>query len=739
MKRPCIHVVAGVLSLGLVAGCVDVDDPATTTTSTTTTTSAGTTTAVPTPLLVTSVAPAIVDPLGHSHLVVSGSGFAAKEGSVTEVHIGGVPATGIEVLSDTEVRIVSAAVAGGKGLDLEVRRGEASATLAGAVEAWSPAELDGARVFDTESGVETAEAGTLYEWQRLTASVGPGYRARDGNTTTWLPSTGRFWMVAGWNGYQEPEGFSTVPPDSVYPPENTSDEVWSSPDGATWTLELPHGNGQFERRHAHNTMSWKGKLWMIGGDHHQGYYNHDVVSSPDGVTWTVELGPGKEPPPWSERGLQVSGVYAGKLWTAGGQDMVGEPDLQVYHNDVWSTEDGVHWAQVAPDGPASDTRWGGCGVLDGLVELKGRMWLVGCARAREDAQGHTMSNEVWSTTDGAVWKLHAEPPWKGKIWPNVVVWDDKIWILFGFTYGDPAGGWPVGNSAEAWYSEDGETWRSLPVDTPVPGSHAQGVGVTEEFLLLAGGNYNFGFGAGVDNSTWRLVPYRGQAVTSWTDRGEGALQVTAPTEANRPLLVPDSLGPGIAGLQLDGSTSFLALAPAPPDAPAPGRSVFWVARAPYIPPPWGWVDTYNPTGTIVGGADESGYPVSSVGLTDGRIVFINREEGFDAAGSPIWKLVTGGSELQRGTGEVRLAGVTHAEDGTVQTWVDGEAAGPADSAYSGTPRTWSRIGAGIDGAGEGPVNRFSGTLGAVVILPVAADAPTVARLHAWAQGRFGAR
>jgi hypothetical protein len=53
----------------------------------------------------------------------------------------------------------------------------------------------------------------------------------------------------GWNGEMVPDGFSTVGPD-VYPPENTSGEVWSSADGVTWTLDLPHGHGQFERRHS---------------------------------------------------------------------------------------------------------------------------------------------------------------------------------------------------------------------------------------------------------------------------------------------------------------------------------------------------------------------------------------------------------------------------------------------------------------------------------------------------------
>jgi len=694
-------------------------------------------------LALDSVAPGVVDPLGSSQLVVLGAGFAAAP--VTAVTIGGVPARSFVAISDGQLNVETDAMAAGRGLDLVVVRGSDSATLAGALEAWSPAELEGARLFDAATGVATGGAKTSYEWQRLTASLAPGWRARDGNTLTWLPTTGRYWSVAGWNGYQEPDGFSSVPPDSVYPPENTTDEVWSSPDGVTWTPELAHGHGQFVRRHSHNTMLFKDKLWVIGGDFHTGDYNHDVVSSPDGVTWTVELGPGKAPPPWSARVLQVSGVYAGKLWTTGGQNVDGDLDAVVHHNDVWSSDDGVNWTQVAADAPASDTRWAGCGVLEGLVEFRGRMWLVGCARERSDAQGHSVSNDVWSTSDGVTWQLHAEPPWKGKIWPSVVVWDDKLWILFGYTSGDPANGWTAGNANEAWYSEDGETWRALPPDMPVPGSHAQGVAVTPEQILVAGGNYNFGFGDGVDNSVWRLVAFRGEVASSWTARGDDPLVLAAPTPENRPLLVADAFGSGRAGLQFDGSTSLLQLAAddsqdgAPSALGASGRSVLWVARAPHLPPPWGWIDTYNPPCTVLGGAVAGGFPETSVGMHDGRLLVLNREEAEDELGSPTWQHVSADAALQEGPGTVRLAGFTHTADGTLQLVADGVPIGPPSPAYFGPSRSWSRVGGGLDGPGEGPFNRFGGTLGMVIVLPFAADQETLLRVHEWARGRFGAR
>ena len=678
-----------------------------------------------------SVVPALVDPEGGSRLVVRGAGF--EPGMIARV--GGIEVAAIEWIDAGELRVTSPAllVAGPSSLELEL----GSQTATSPLEVWSPAAIPGARVFDAGHGVTAGAAAVEYEWQRLTANIGDEWRVRDGNTLTWLPGRERFVMVGGWNGEQAPYGFSTVGPD-VYPPENTSGEVWSSADGVSWTLDLPHGHTQFERRHAHNTMLWNDRLWMIGGDYHQGHYNHDVVSSADGLVWEVELGPGTTEPPWGERSLQFSGVYDGKLWTAGGQDGFGEVDLQAYHNDVWSSVDGIHWEEVVPDAPASATRWAGCGALDGLVEFHGRMWLVGCARYRENNEGHLMSNEVWSTTDGATWTQHSEPPWKGKIWQNVVVWRDELWILFGYTNGDPELGLPQDNAREVWHSADGETWAPLPFDAPVPGSHAQGVAVHEDYLLYAGGNYSFGVGDGPDKSTWRLVPVSGERVATWRDRAGEVLLARPPADAAGPLRVADAFGPGRPGLHFDGSTALLRLedeeGAAIVDTASEGLSVFWVARAPYSPSPAGWTENYSPASTVLGGDYP---PSSSAGFTNGALSYVNRRTLPDENDAPVWDVVHVGEGLQEGPGSVHAVGLVHAPDGTLAAFIDGVAM-DAGSTDFGAGRTWSRIGGGLDGPGEGPINRFAGTLGALVVVPEVIDEADATRLYAWAQGRFGA-
>ena len=304
--------------LAVALACAPQTPASTTTESTSTSAPPGSDTTRPTDdsgevaaLGIDAVEPALVDPDGGSRLLVHGTGF--EPGMVAR--IAGVEVAGLEWIDAATLRLTSPALADSGPVTLELMCG--TDTAEAALIAWSPAAIPGARVFDASHAVTTGAPRVTYEWQRLTASIGDEWRVRDGHTLTWVPTRQRFVMVAGWNGEAYPEGFSTVGPE-VYPPENTTGEVWSSADGITWSLDLPHGHTQFERRHMHNTVLWNDQLWMIGGDHHQGHYNPDVVASADGLVWQVELGAGATPPPWSERAGQVSGVYAGKLWTVGG-------------------------------------------------------------------------------------------------------------------------------------------------------------------------------------------------------------------------------------------------------------------------------------------------------------------------------------------------------------------------------------------------------------------------------------
>ena len=69
--------------------------------------------------------------------------------------------------------------------------------------------------------------------------------------------------------------------------------------------------------------------------------------------------------------------------------------------------------------------------------------------------------------------------------------------------------------------------------------------------------------------------------------------------------------------------------------------------------------------------------------------------------------------------------------------LDGVAVGDVAYADPSIAPSWSRLGGAMDDGYYGPNTRFAGTLGAVIIVPEAVDAATMARIAEWARGRFG--
>lgn len=657
---------------------------------------------------IASVEPNIVDPAGGSRVRVAGAGFGAHP----EVLVGGSPAVSVRVVDDETLEVVTGPVAAAVSVPVTISTpaGEAVAT----VEAWSPAELAGARVFDASFGLVGDEPSSTYEWARLTPEIDPEWIHRDGPGLVWLPQTGRFWMIAGWSPFEPPDGWGSW--------DATTNEVWSTADGVSWRRELEHGNDQFDRRHFQGTLVWKDRVWLVGGDilFEAGQYQHDIVSSADGVSWRVDVAQ----TPWSDRMFEVAGIYEDELWVVGGQTgMAGEDPAvhpTVFHNDVWRSPDGVTWTEVAGDAPASATRWSPRGIVSKMVEFKGELWLVGGGTYdTPDFPERQYLAEAWSTTDGVTWTQHAAPPWVGRQYHTVEVFDDRLWVIGGCHD-------LTCNSNDAWYTDDGETWTEIPAArSPLPVSHGDGVAVGPDFLMFAGGNYAFGVGAGPDLSAWRLAAFRGAAVDRWVDRGEDGLAVTA-EGAHRPVLDADALGPGIPGIVFDGLDDYLELEAS--DLQDAGRSVFFVARSPFNPTV---ADVVSPADTIVG---DSVSPYCAAGLTEGALTYT---EGslVSVVGPDGWQHLDAGDGYQTGVGEVFDAGFSHAADGTIQAYGRGVAVGdPASFGYTPEGEGWRTLGASL-----GYSQAFVGTLGAVIIVPEAVDAATAAKVHTWAQGRFGVR
>jgi hypothetical protein len=115
-------------------------------------------------------------------------------------------------------------------------------------------------------------------------------------------------------------------------------DVYSSVDGANWELATPHAAWS-PRGLIMNNVVFENRMWVIGGGTYDiRTFNNDVWSSPDGITWTQVLADA----PWTPRQFHNTTVFDNKIWVFAGGDAASQGGL----NDVWYSPNGVDWVQL---------------------------------------------------------------------------------------------------------------------------------------------------------------------------------------------------------------------------------------------------------------------------------------------------------------------------------------------------------------------------------------------------------
>jgi len=325
----------------------------------------------------------------------------------------------------------------------------------------------------TKGGTQTPE----YEWVQVTPKA--AFAPRDGAGA--LVFSGRMWFLGGWN-----------PRDRKHFPRICNNEVWSSVDGAAWTLEKANtfldanfkADEDWEGRHTAGYVVHNKKMWIVGGDVNQRHYHFDVWSSSDGKSW-LYVNKGK-PVPWGPRALHYTVAFRGKIWVMGGQTIPQiAPEAEAFHRDIWNTTDGIHWNRVTPREPY----WSARGMIGGNAVFKDRMWILG--GGTYDTLKKPMRefyNDVWSSADGVEWTRHvASAPWAPRQYHDVAVFDKRMWVLEGFS---------GTNRNDVWYSADGVRWHEVP-KTPWRPRHAASVFVHDGALWMVAGN-------NMESDVWKL-------------------------------------------------------------------------------------------------------------------------------------------------------------------------------------------------------------------------------------------
>ena len=127
----------------------------------------------------------------------------------------------------------------------------------------------------------------------------------------------------------------------------------------------------------------------------------------------------------------------------------------MFYRDIWTTRDGVNWEQVIPKEPY----WSARGMIGGNAVFKDRMWILGGGTFDTvDTPSRKYHNDVWSSPDGVNWERNLEKaPWVPRQFHDVATFDGRLWVLEGFgPEKKPA------NRNDVWHSSDGVNWYPLP-------------------------------------------------------------------------------------------------------------------------------------------------------------------------------------------------------------------------------------------------------------------------------------
>lgn len=316
-----------------------------------------------------------------------------------------------------------------------------------------------------------------YAWTQVTPKA--AFAPRDGAGA--LTFKDKLWFLGGWN-----------PGDKTHFPRICNNEVWSSVDGADWTLEKPNTfldrsfdpAQDWEGRHTAGYVVHRNRMWIVGGDSNQGHYQNDVWSSADGKKWTLENA--GHPLPWANRALHHTVAFKDWIWVLAGQTMPAfAPSDEVFYRDLWRSRDGKKWEQVTPKEPF----WSQRGMIGGSAVLNGRIWILGGGTYDTPRiPTRQFFHDVWSSADGVKWTQHtANAPWDPRQYHDVAVYDGKLWVMEGY-----AGR----NRNDVWYSSDGSNWYEVP-NTPWKPRHAASVYVHAGALWMIAGN-------NMESDVWKL-------------------------------------------------------------------------------------------------------------------------------------------------------------------------------------------------------------------------------------------
>ena len=240
-----------------------------------------------------------------------------------------------------------------------------------------------------------------------------------------------------------------------------------------------NANNHWSARHAHSSVVFDNKMWVLGGstgtDMYRDYGNshrNDVYSSTNGTAWNVVKTNNNDG--WQARRSHSSLVFKDKMWVLGGYAKHALADASL-RNDVYSSTNGRDWTNAE-----ASNHWSTRHAHSSVV-FDNKMWVLGGL-----ALGDHNQNDVWDSTNGTDWtNAGASNHWSARKNHTSVVYEGKIWVFGGQD--------DMGTKKDVWYSTDGVTWS----EESIPSSSRVSVRREHTSVVFDGKMWLLG---GVDNS-----------------------------------------------------------------------------------------------------------------------------------------------------------------------------------------------------------------------------------------------
>ncbi|OGI11514.1 MAG: hypothetical protein A2Y40_01695 [Candidatus Margulisbacteria bacterium GWF2_35_9] len=245
-------------------------------------------------------------------------------------------------------------------------------------------------------------------------------------------------------------------------------DVWSSPDGITWTkVAVDSSTGG---RFGHEAVAFNGEMYIMGGLVGGSTFKNDVWASSDGITWTQKTSNAG----WVPRTNFAAVVHNNLVWVMGGVNASNQ-----CLSDIWNSSDGITWTLVT-----ANAVWGARSGLR-VFEFNNSM-ILHSGRTTTNMIPLSVKADVWSSNNGTSWvQLVSEGPYVCRSYHGAGVADNMMFFMGGTN--------AVGAYIQdTGFSSDGSNWGMVTVASPFPDAKKfmGSAGFAGKFWVIGGINQN---------------------------------------------------------------------------------------------------------------------------------------------------------------------------------------------------------------------------------------------------------